>query len=146
LSNGTRCVLKHYYQLFYRLYLFHAGNEEVLALWHRFRALSIEAYKKVYKRLNIRFDIYSGESLVAVKSIINAMEILKEKGLLSTKSISESKDSRRKPGSETDAEDTDMNEESNDENGPLSLAWAVDLSKWDLGKPVVEKGGLWFFL
>lgn len=111
-------------------------------MWRRFRALSIKVYEKVYKRLNIRFDIYSGESLVEAKSIVNAMETLKEKGLLSTKTIKESKDSRKKRGSETDVGDTNMNEEADDHNEPPSLAWAVDLSEWGLGKPVVEKGGL----
>ena len=39
------------------------GDEEALALWRRFRDLSIAKYKEIYARLNVHFDIYSGESL-----------------------------------------------------------------------------------
>lgn len=38
------------------------GDKEALALWADFRSLSIEKYKDIYSRLNISFDIYSGES------------------------------------------------------------------------------------
>ena len=34
-----------------------------LALWKRFRDLSIVEYKALYGRLNVHFDVYSGESL-----------------------------------------------------------------------------------
>jgi len=40
-----------------------AGDPDALALWKRFRDLSIEEYKLVYKRLNVEFDVYSGESM-----------------------------------------------------------------------------------
>jgi len=39
------------------------GEKEALDLWKRFRELSIEKYKQIYARLNVRFDIYSGESM-----------------------------------------------------------------------------------
>ena len=39
------------------------GDEKALALWQRFRDLSIEKYKQVYARLNVEFELYSGESL-----------------------------------------------------------------------------------
>ena len=32
-------------------------------MWRRFRDLSIAKYKEIYARLNVHFDIYSGESL-----------------------------------------------------------------------------------
>lgn len=38
-------------------------NEKYMSLWRFFRELSIEKYKKIYKKLNIEFDVYSGESL-----------------------------------------------------------------------------------
>lgn len=38
------------------------GDEEALKLWRRFRELSIEKYKQIYKRLNVEFEEYSGES------------------------------------------------------------------------------------
>jgi arginyl-tRNA synthetase len=38
------------------------GDPEVLALWRRFRDLSIVNYKRVLARLGVHHDIYSGES------------------------------------------------------------------------------------
>lgn len=37
-------------------------NEKYLTQWKRFRELSIKNYMKLYKKLNIEFDVYSGES------------------------------------------------------------------------------------
>ncbi|KAG4306044.1 hypothetical protein PORY_000032 [Pneumocystis oryctolagi] len=59
------------------------GNEEYLKLWERFRDLSIKKYKTVYKRLNIRYDEYGGESRVSQESIKTVMDTLKKKDLLS---------------------------------------------------------------
>ncbi|CCH41274.1 arginyl-tRNA synthetase [Wickerhamomyces ciferrii] len=49
--------------------------------WERFRALSIEKYISTYKRLNIQYDVYSGESQVPQELMNKALEIFKEKGL-----------------------------------------------------------------
>lgn len=38
------------------------GDKEALSQWKRFRDLSIDSYKHIYKRLSIDFDVYSGES------------------------------------------------------------------------------------
>lgn len=57
------------------------GDESALALWRRFRDLSIIKYQEVYGRLNITFDVYSGESQVT-KGMEEAMEILESSGLL----------------------------------------------------------------
>ncbi|KAF1798120.1 arginyl-tRNA synthetase [Mucor lusitanicus] len=38
------------------------GDQAALAQWKRFRELSIDSYKHIYKRLNIDFDYFSGES------------------------------------------------------------------------------------
>lgn len=38
------------------------NDQTVLSLWQQFRSLSIDVYKKMYKRLGIEFDVYSGES------------------------------------------------------------------------------------
>lgn len=38
-------------------------NEKYMKLWRKFRDLSIEKYKKLYSKLNIEFDVYSGESI-----------------------------------------------------------------------------------
>lgn len=38
------------------------GQPKILSQWKLFRELSIESYRDIYKRLNIVFDHYSGES------------------------------------------------------------------------------------
>ncbi|ORD95115.1 Arginyl-tRNA synthetase [Enterospora canceri] len=38
-------------------------NQKYLDQWKMFRDMSIVKYKKLYKKLNIEFDVYSGESL-----------------------------------------------------------------------------------
>jgi arginyl-tRNA synthetase len=60
------------------------GDAEKLALWERFRTMSIERYKLSYARLNIVFDEYSGESQVKQSSMGNAESILKDKGIAET--------------------------------------------------------------
>lgn len=38
------------------------GDQNLLQLWKKFREYSIIEYQQIYKRLNIKFDVYSGES------------------------------------------------------------------------------------
>ncbi|KAJ2822190.1 arginyl-tRNA synthetase, partial [Coemansia erecta] len=57
------------------------GNADALAQWQRFRAMSIEKYNKLYTRLGVHFDVYSGESQVG-EGISRAMDMLKATGLL----------------------------------------------------------------
>ncbi|CEP07584.1 hypothetical protein [Parasitella parasitica] len=38
------------------------GDKKALSQWQRFRELSIDSYKHIYKRLGIDFDYFSGES------------------------------------------------------------------------------------
>eukprot|EP00029_Vermamoeba_vermiformis_P006564 TRINITY_DN2607_c0_g1_i1.p1 TRINITY_DN2607_c0_g1~~TRINITY_DN2607_c0_g1_i1.p1 ORF type:complete len:590 (+),score=236.05 TRINITY_DN2607_c0_g1_i1:461-2230(+) len=57
------------------------GDAEALALWRKFRDMSIEEYKKIYARLNVHFDVYSGESFQTEASV-KALDALKEKALL----------------------------------------------------------------
>lgn len=59
-----------------------AGDPEALALWKRFRDISIQRYISVYGRLNIAFDDYSGESQVDPKTIEKVQSILTQKGVL----------------------------------------------------------------
>lgn len=40
------------------------GDQEIRALWARFRALSLEGFMRTYARLGIHFDSYEGESAV----------------------------------------------------------------------------------
>jgi arginyl-tRNA synthetase len=39
-----------------------AGDEEALALWRAIRDTSLEYFKKIYQRLGVQFDDYTGES------------------------------------------------------------------------------------
>ncbi|KAI8367207.1 hypothetical protein EDC96DRAFT_507292 [Choanephora cucurbitarum] len=57
------------------------GSEEALALWRRFRDLSIVKYREIYARLNIQFDVYSGESQVG-EGMTKALQMLEECNLL----------------------------------------------------------------
>lgn len=57
------------------------GDEEALGLWRRFRDLSISEYKKVYERLNVSFDVYSGESQMT-EGMIEAVKTLEARGLM----------------------------------------------------------------
>ncbi|CAI4063772.1 arginine--tRNA ligase MSR1 SKDI_08G1390 [Saccharomyces kudriavzevii IFO 1802] len=51
------------------------GDEDATSTWNRFRSLSIHHYVQTYSRLNINFDIFSGESQVPKKSMDEALNI-----------------------------------------------------------------------
>lgn len=57
------------------------GEPEALKIWKRFRELSIEKYIDTYARLNIKYDVYSGESQVSREQMDKAMQMFKEKNL-----------------------------------------------------------------
>lgn len=57
------------------------GDPDALALWNRFRELSIEKYKQTYARLNIDFDVYSGESQIKPESLKAAYDTMEKKGV-----------------------------------------------------------------
>ncbi|PWN25828.1 hypothetical protein BDZ90DRAFT_64206 [Jaminaea rosea] len=54
------------------------GDESALALWRKFRDLSIAKYEETYARLNIHFDVYSGESQVTKQSISSALDAVRD--------------------------------------------------------------------
>jgi arginyl-tRNA synthetase len=58
-----------------------AGEPTAIAQWARFRDLSIEKLKETYKKLNIDFDVYWGESQVKPESMQRAIDICEEKQL-----------------------------------------------------------------
>lgn len=58
------------------------GDTEALALWQKFRDLSIVAYKEIYARLNIEFDVYSGESQYSLGQMRESLNEMDQKGLL----------------------------------------------------------------
>jgi len=57
------------------------GDEEAIALWSKFRNLSIVKYKEIYNRLNVNFDVYSGESMYSA-GMVEVLNQLKELNLL----------------------------------------------------------------
>lgn len=57
------------------------GDPEALALWRKFRDLSIDKYKQTYARLNIHYDVYSGESQIRRESMEAAQKIMANKGI-----------------------------------------------------------------
>ncbi|XP_073749695.1 probable arginine--tRNA ligase, mitochondrial isoform X5 [Callorhinus ursinus] len=69
---------KSAHEFFQRLEL---GDTQALALWQKFRDLSIEEYVRIYKRLGVHFDEYSGESFYREKSQ-EVLKLLDSKGLL----------------------------------------------------------------
>lgn len=58
------------------------GDEEALKLWKKFRDLSIERYIGTYARLNIKYDVYSGESQVSNDVMKEVSNTLKEKNMI----------------------------------------------------------------
>jgi arginyl-tRNA synthetase len=54
------------------------GDKDALAVWKRFRDLSITKYQQTYARLNIKYDDYSGESQVKDESMEKAAQIMKD--------------------------------------------------------------------
>ncbi|NWR49341.1 SYRM protein, partial [Regulus satrapa] len=56
-------------------------DEQTLSIWKQFRDLSIEEYVRIYKRLGVHFDEYSGESFYQEKAQ-EVLKMLEDKGLL----------------------------------------------------------------
>ncbi|MXQ88707.1 hypothetical protein E5288_WYG003328 [Bos mutus] len=71
-------VAKSAHEFFQRLEL---GDMQALALWQKFRDLSIDEYMRIYQRLGVHFDEYSGESFYREKSQ-EVLKLLDSKGLL----------------------------------------------------------------
>lgn len=57
------------------------GDPEIVALWKKFRDLSLREFKKLYDELQVGFDSYAGESFYSDK-MAEVVEILKSKDLL----------------------------------------------------------------
>ncbi|KAJ3822961.1 hypothetical protein F5880DRAFT_1483163 [Lentinula raphanica] len=58
------------------------GEEDALKNWREWRELSVKKYEAEYDRLNVRFDLYTGESKVGQESIDGAIKRLDEMGLI----------------------------------------------------------------
>ncbi|KAN0105297.1 hypothetical protein V8E52_010842 [Russula decolorans] len=59
------------------------GDEDALKNWRVWRELSVKKYAEEYDRLNVHFDVYTGESKVGKKWQDVALERLDEMGLIS---------------------------------------------------------------
>ncbi|MEK6928422.1 MAG: arginine--tRNA ligase [Nanoarchaeota archaeon] len=59
-----------------------SGDKEAKSFWKNFRSLSLREFDKVYRKLNISFDIISGESQYTDKKIDKTLKELNKKGLL----------------------------------------------------------------
>jgi arginyl-tRNA synthetase len=58
------------------------GDADALLEWQRFHTISIQKYKEIYARLNVRFAQYSGESAVSAATLEEAESVLRDKSLL----------------------------------------------------------------
>ena len=58
------------------------GDESALKNWRIWRELSIKKYEEEYARLNVHFDVYTGESEVKQEFQAKAFRRLEEKGLI----------------------------------------------------------------
>lgn len=59
------------------------GDEDALKNWRVWRELSVKKYEEEYDRLNVKFDIYNGESMVGKEWQDKALERLDKLGLIS---------------------------------------------------------------
>ncbi|KZS96430.1 arginyl-tRNA synthetase [Sistotremastrum niveocremeum HHB9708] len=59
------------------------GDETALVNWRKWRELSVKKYTEEYAALNVRFDVYTGESQVGKESQAQALARLEEMGLIS---------------------------------------------------------------
>ena len=58
------------------------GDESALKNWRTWRELSIKKYEEEYARLNVHFDVYTGESEVKPEYQALAFQKLEENGLI----------------------------------------------------------------
>jgi len=58
-----------------------SGNPEEIELWKKFRDLSLKEFADLYKRMNVSFDNYNGESFYSNR-IPSVIEMLQDKNIL----------------------------------------------------------------
>jgi arginyl-tRNA synthetase len=61
------------------------GDEDALRNWREWRELSVKQYEKEYERLNVKFDVYTGESMVGKTEQDKALAQLDKIGLIEDK-------------------------------------------------------------
>jgi arginyl-tRNA synthetase len=74
------------------------GDEAAVAFWKRVRDAYVENYSKLYGRVNVDFDEYSGESQVSPETMVEVEEILKKNEVLEEKAGSWMIDLRKHSG------------------------------------------------
>lgn len=65
-----------------QLALLEAGDAAALHQWRHFRALSVAEYERMYARLRVRFDEYSGESCYPRRSVAETLAVLRGAGVV----------------------------------------------------------------
>ncbi|KAF8878990.1 hypothetical protein CPB84DRAFT_1852228 [Gymnopilus junonius] len=68
------------------------GDEDVLKKWRSWRETSLEKYQEAYDQLNIKFDVYTGESNVSKESMDKAFAQLEDMGLISDRDFAKEVD------------------------------------------------------
>ncbi len=58
------------------------GDEAALTNWRVWRELSVKKYAEEYDRLNVKFDVYTGESMVGKEWQDKAQARLEDMGLI----------------------------------------------------------------
>lgn len=58
------------------------GDESALRNWREWRELSVKRYQQEYERLNIEFDVYTGESEVGREWMSRIVQKLDAMGLV----------------------------------------------------------------
>ena len=61
------------------------GDDEALDTWSSWRETSLKKYQEVYDQLNVKFDVYTGESNVSKESMDTALAQLEQMGLLANR-------------------------------------------------------------
>ena len=61
------------------------GDEEALDTWSSWRETSLKKYQEVYNQLNVKFDLYTGESNVSKESMNATLAQLEHMGLLANR-------------------------------------------------------------
>uniref|UniRef100_A0A8C9SK40 Probable arginine--tRNA ligase, mitochondrial n=1 Tax=Scleropages formosus TaxID=113540 RepID=A0A8C9SK40_SCLFO len=77
-AEGEECIHQAARDFFRAL---EQGEEEPLSLWRHFREITVAEYQRVYNRLGVRFDEYSGESFHQ-DQVLDVLEQLRTRGLL----------------------------------------------------------------
>ena len=58
------------------------GDEDVLETWRSWKETSLKKYQEVYDQLNVKFDVYTGESNVSKELMDTVLTELEQMGLL----------------------------------------------------------------